>query len=361
MVILFIYVKFNVVRRWYTDDMKKVFVVIFVAILFCGFAEISVPDDGDFVLVSYNVENLFDTIDNPDTADDEFTPDGERHWDSYRYYHKLRRLWKVLAATTFDDFPDVIGFYEVENRDVVHDLITKTPLWNGHYQIFHRESLDRRGIDVAIAYRPETFQPIDTSTIRIVFDGADSSYHTRDIMYMKGVAKVSDDTIHIFANHWPSRYGGYSATDVLRCRAASVLRRKVDSIFANNQCAKVLCIGDFNDNPDNMSVNDFLKARTDLDNVEPGSLYNVSHYLWREKGLWSYWYQGNGDFLDQVIASGDLLGGKGLHFSIDDASPLNEKFLLNEDGSIFRTYLGPRYTGGYSDHLPVVIRMRVGD
>ena len=339
---------------------KNIFVVVAIFLL-CGFAGMSVPDDGDFVLVSYNVENLFDTLDNPDTADDEFTPDGERHWDSYRYHQKLKHLWKALAATTLTEFPDVIAFYEVENRAVVSDLITKTPLWRAHYQIFHRESLDRRGIDIAVIYRPETFQPIDTAAVRITFDGADSTYHTRDIMYLKGVAKVSGDTMHIFANHWPSRYGGYAATEELRCRAASVLRLRVDSIFAVNPRAKVLCIGDFNDNPDNMSVNEFLKARTDLDDIEPGSLYNVSHYLWRERGLWSYWYQGNGDFLDQVIASGDLLGGRGLHFTVDDASPLADKFLLNEDGTIFRTYLGPKYMGGYSDHLPVVVRMRVGE
>ena len=339
----------------------KNIIVVVATFLLCGFAGISVPEDGDFVLVSYNVENLFDTLDNPDTADDEFTPEGERRWDSYRYHVKIKHLWKALAATTLTEFPDVIAFYEVENRAVVSDLITKTPLWRAHYQIFHRESLDRRGIDVAIAYRPETFQPVDTAAFRITFDGADSTYHTRDIMYLKGVAKVSGDTIHIFANHWPSRYGGYAVTEELRCRAASVLRLRVDSIFASNPRAKVLCIGDFNDNPDNMSVNEFLKARTDLGNIEPGNLYNVSHSLWRERGLWSYWYQGNGDFLDQVIASGDLLGGKGLHFTVDDASPLADKFLLNEDGTIFRTYLGPKYMGGYSDHLPVVVRMRVGE
>lgn len=338
--------------------MKYILVVI-ITILICGFAGISVPRDGDFVVVSYNVENLFDTIDNPETADDEFTPTGERHWDSYRYHRKLKHLWKALAATTFDEFPDVIGLYEVENRNVVQDLLTKTPLWWGHYSIFHRESLDRRGIDVAIAYRAETFQPLDTTAIRIVFDGADSSYHTRDILYMKGVVKKSGDTLHIFANHWPSRYGGYAATEVLRCRAASVLRQNIDSIFHNNQCAKVLCIGDFNDNPDNQSVNEFLKAKTDFRDAKSGTLYNMSHYLWQRKKQWTYWYQGNGDFLDQVIASGDLLGGDGLHFSIDDVSAVMDGFLLGEDGGIHRTYLGPKYVGGFSDHLPVVVRMSI--
>lgn len=341
--------------------MRRVGFIIVLSFVLCGFAGISVPDDGDFVLVSYNVENLFDTIDNPDTADEEFTPEGERHWNSYRYYHKLRRLWKAIAATTIEDYPDVIGFYEIENRKVVSDLLTWTPLWKGHYQIFHRESLDRRGIDVAIAYRPETFRPLDSAAIRITFDGADSTYHSRDILYLKGLVKKSGDTLHIFANHWPSRYGGYSATESMRCRAASVLRTRVDSVMMIDPNARIICIGDFNDNPDNMSVNEFLKASTDLSKIEAGKLYNVSHHLWVKKQLWTYWYDGHGDFLDQVIASGALLGNNGLHFSVDDVTPINDSFLLNEDGGIFRTYLGPNYMGGYSDHLPVVVRMRVGE
>lgn len=338
--------------------MKRFFVIIFVAV-FCGFARINVPIDSDFVVVSYNVENLFDTLDNPTTADDEFTPKGERKWNSYRYREKLKKLWKALAATTLAEFPDVIGLYEVENRNVVNDLITKTPLWRGHYSIFHRESLDRRGIDVAIIYRPATFQVLDTAAVRINFNGADSTYHTRDILYMKGVVKKSNDTLHIFANHWPSRYGGYAATENLRCRAASVLRAQVDSIFAIEPDARILCIGDFNDNPDNMSVNEFLKARTDFDSVKAGELYNVAHYLWYKKNLWSYWYQGRGDFLDQVIASGTLLGDKGLHFGLDDVEPLQDKFLRNDGSGIYRTYQGPIYKGGFSDHLPVVVRMKV--
>ena len=340
--------------------MKKFF-VFFATVLFCGFVRISAPVDSDFVVVSYNVENLFDTLDNPMTADDEFTPTGERKWNSYRYHEKLKKLWKALAATTLAEFPDVIGLYEVENRDVVNDLIRKTPLWRGRYSIFHRESLDRRGIDVAIVYRPATFQVLDTAAIRIVFDGADSAYHTRDILYMKGIAKKSGDTLHIFANHWPSRYGGYAATENLRCRAASVLRAQVDSIFASEPDARILCIGDFNDNPDNMSVNEFLKARTDFGAVQSGELYNVAHYLWHKKDLWSYWYQGSGDFLDQVIASGALLGDKGLHFGLDDVEPLQDNFLRNDGGGIYRTYQGPVYKGGFSDHLPVVVRMKVGE
>ncbi|MCR5455980.1 MAG: endonuclease/exonuclease/phosphatase family protein [Bacteroidales bacterium] len=337
--------------------MKAVFILVIATILFCGFAKFSMQGDYDFVVVSYNVENLFDTINNPATADDEFTPEGERHWDSFRYYQKLKKLWKVVAATTYDDFPDVIGLYEVENRDVVSDLLYKTPLWRGRYSIFHRESMDRRGIDVAIAYRAQTFRPLDSAAIRINFDGADSTYFTRDILYLKGLVKSSGDTLHIFANHWPSRYSGFSASEILRCRAATVLRACVDSIFAVEPCAKILCMGDFNDNPDNMSVNEYLKARTDLSNFSPGNLYNVSFPLWTDRHLWTYWYQGRGDFLDQIIASGSLLDGSGLHFGIDDAGPLQEAFVRNEDGSIFRTYMGPKYMGGYSDHLPVVIRM----
>lgn len=340
-------------------EKKIVWVLLVFSAVICGFAKISEPYDGDFVVVSYNVENLFDTINNPNTADDEFTPEGERKWDSFRYYAKLKNLWKAIASTTFVRFPDIIGFYEVENRQVVSDLLTKTPLWRGHYSIFHRESDDRRGIDVAIVYRAETFQVLDTAAFKIRFYGGDSTYYTRDILYLKGIEKQSKDTLHIFANHWPSRYSGFAASEVLRCRAASVLRACVDSIFAVEPCAKILCMGDFNDNPDNMSVNEFLKARTNLDDYQSGELYNISYYLWREKNMWTYWYQGHGDFLDQVITSGSLMQRNGLYLDKDDVSPVADRFLRNEQDAIFRTYQGPKYIGGYSDHLPMVIRMNI--
>ena len=337
--------------------MKRTFLLAMIAVV-CGFY--TIPADGDFMVVSYNVENLFDTIDNPATADEEFTPEGDRHWTAHRYYTKLSNIWKALAATTTVDFPDVIGFYEVENRKVVEDLLRKTPLWKGHYSIFHRESLDRRGIDVAVVYREATFRPLDSAAVGIHFTGSDSSYHTRDILYLKGFIKRTGDTLHIFANHWPSRYGGQSATDPLRCQAASVLRSKVDSIIARDSTARILCMGDFNDNPSNMSVGECLGAENSFTNIKPTRLYNISYYLSETLGLWTYRFQGRGDFLDQVIVTGTLLDDSGLHLSLDDVRPLVEPFLLNDDGTIHRSYLGPKYQGGYSDHLPVVIRMWEG-
>jgi endonuclease/exonuclease/phosphatase family metal-dependent hydrolase len=337
------------------------FVFLFSIAILYGFASFHYPrEEESFMIVSYNVENLFDTIDNPLTADDEFTPQGTRHWTSYRYYRKLKMLWKVLAATSLTDFPDIVGVYEVENRAVLSDLVSKTPLRLAHYSIFHRESCDRRGIDVAILYRDEKFLPIDSAAVRIVFD-TDTSYHSRDIMYLKGVVKKSNDTLHIFANHWPSRYGGWAETEKLRCTAAKVLRRCVDSILRNEPSAKILCIGDFNDNPYNKSVTECLDAVTDLDSeISEANIYNISYYLAGKKGLWTYWYGGKGDFLDQVFVSGALLKERGLHLSTSDVYPLSEKFLLNDNGTVYRTYLGPRYVGGYSDHLPVVIKMHYG-
>ncbi|MCQ2253710.1 MAG: endonuclease [Bacteroidales bacterium] len=307
------------------------------------------------------MENLFDTINNPETSDDEFTPSGERHWNSYRYRQKLIKIWKALAAGHDFYWPDIIGICEVENSAVIHDLIHKTPLGVGGYSFFHRDSYDRRGIDVALLYRTDFFQPVDSGYIQVSFP-KEPDYHTRDILYMKGFSKTAGDTLVVFVNHWPSRYGGFMETEGFRHTCAKVLRRCVDSVTRLNPASKILIIGDFNDTPYNESVTRTLKAEWSFSQPHDTALYNISYYLAEKKKYWTYWYQGRGDFLDQVIVSGALLNSqKGLSINPDDVYPLRNSFLFDEKGRPFRTYMGPRYMGGFSDHLPMVINFQVRD
>lgn len=309
----------------------------------------------DFSVMFYNFENLFDTIDNPLTRDEEYTPNGEKRWTSKRYNTKLKHLRQVISAVDLESFPDIIGVCEIENRRVLEDLINKPPLSEAGYRIFHRETSDRRGIDCAVLYNPETFKILDTNVLRIQFE--DTTYFSRDILYVKGKITGKKDTLHIFVNHWPSRFGGHSQTEKLRYQAALRLRFSTDSIFKTNPNAKILCIGDFNDTPEDRSVTEGLKAKTSLLEISPSTLYNLSYYLQFEKKLWTYCFHEDYDILDQVIVSGALLEKKTLF-----AEPFKRDFMLktNENGNPrpWRTFYGYKYEGGFSDHLPMVIKWK---
>lgn len=322
----------------------------------------SVEHNSEFIAMFYNLENLFDTINNPEKADDEFTPDGARHWTSKRYQKKLENVYRVICAVDYERYPDIVGVCEVENREVLEDLTQKTPLKKAGYSIYHRESCDRRGIDVAILYNKETFKVLDTNAFVVRYD-KDSSFKTRDILYMKGLVRRAKDTLHVFVNHWPSRYGGEAQTVPLRQAAGRTLRHAADSVLSFNPNAKILCLGDFNDTPANSSLTLALGAKCNWDNLMPSKLYNISYYLQFEKKMWTYAYYLDYDILDQVIVSGGLLVNEGLRIDPDNVYPLKENFLLDDPSDDnpkpFRTYNGYRYKGGFSDHLPMIVNFEL--
>ncbi len=212
-------------------------------------------------IMFYNVENLFDIYNDSLTNDDEFTPEGERRWNNYRFYKKLNNLSKVIISIGEWDPPAVVGLCEIENRFVLNKLIYETPLKNFDYKIIHSESPDRRGIDVALLYRKSKFEPLFYYPVRINFPG-DTLSKTRDILYVKGVFS-GIDTAHLFINHWPSRYGGYEDSKTKRLFVASVLRNKIDSIFFTEMNPGIIIMGDFNDEPWDESIADGLKAKRD--------------------------------------------------------------------------------------------------
>lgn len=315
---------------------------------------------GALRIMFYNVENLFDTENEPGKNDDEFTPEGTRYWTTYRLWQKLVSIYKVIAAAGSWDAPEVIGLCEVENRFVLEALRDQTPLRNIPYKIIHRHSPDARGIDVALMYRSDKITIIDSAFFTIVFPN-DPGVKTREILYVCGVSM--SDTLHFFVNHWPSRLGGASA-EQNRNHSGMVLRTKVDSLFMLNRNAKIIIMGDFNDEPVDRSLTEGLGAIT-REGKDADKLYNLMAPLKQTSSLGSHKYQGQWTILDQFIVSGSLLQQKkGLFTNFYAARILMEDFLLTEDEVYsgirpFRTYDGYRYAGGFSDHLPVILDLYI--
>ncbi len=314
---------------------------------------------GDMRIMFYNAENLFDTYDDSLKVDEEFTPAGVRHWSKGRYYKKLNNISKVMTAIGQWDLPEIVGLCEIENRFVLEGLIKQTALKKYPYRIIHKESPDRRGIDVGLLYRKDKFTPIEYEAVNITFP-FDANRPTRDILYVKGYNN-SNDTLHIFVNHWPSRWGGQLETDRKRVYVASILRHKVDSLFKEDVNPNIIIMGDLNDYPDNKSVKETLNAKNKFDIIVNEELYNLAYYLQEEKGKGTHKYQGEWGVLDQIIVSGSLLNQENsIHLTIDDAHVFDAPFLLESDEHFvgyktFRTYVGYKFHDGFSDHLPVYL------
>lgn len=309
-------------------------------------------------IMFYNVENLFDTINDPVKNDEDFLPEGSNRWNSWRYHQKLKNIYKVIIAVGGWEPPDLIGFCEIENRYVLEELIRKTPLHNYDYQIIHYESPDRRGIDVALIYRPEKFQPIVHEALAVSLE-QDDEFKTRDILYVSALI-FDKDTLHLFVNHWPSRRGGILESEVKRLQAASVAREKINYILSLQPLANIVLMGDFNDHPDDRSLYEQLRAKKPTDPLEQGDLANLM-YEAHEQHDGTHKYQGHWGVLDQIIVSTPLLQQHhSLRVKNKQAYIFKADFLLKDDErwigkEPFRTYEGFKYTGGYSDHMPVFV------
>jgi len=317
---------------------------------------------GNMRIMFYNVENLFDTFDDTLKIDESFLPKGDHYWTSNKYYKKINNISKVITAVGQWELPEIIGLCEIENRKVLEDLTKKTALKKFKYRIIHKESPDRRGIDVGFLYRPDRFFPISYEAIRVKFP-FDANKPTRDILYVKGT-NTYKDTLHIFINHWPSRWGGQTETDRKRQFAASVLRAKVDSLFKTDNNPNIIILGDLNDYPTNNSVVKVLKAHIDFSvktDFIPEELYNLAWYLQEIKEKGTHKHKGEWGVLDQIIISGSMLNPDNkIHTSPDNAHTFDAPFLLEADNNYtgekpFRTYIGFKFHDGYSDHLPVYI------
>jgi endonuclease/exonuclease/phosphatase family metal-dependent hydrolase len=301
-----------------------------------------------YAIMFYNVENLFDCQNDSLKHDEEFMPDGDKHWNNYRLYNKLKGISKTILAINEWNTPAIIGLCEVENESTLKKLIYSTGLSNLGYRYIHYESMDKRGIDVALLYRKSVFNVISSSPI--LLSDTVQQFYTRDALYVKGV--IAGDTLNIIANHWPSKRGGELASEVKRERVAKLIASKIDTIKSKEHRAKLVLLGDFNAELDSPSIV-YLLSKTSTNSVLKPE--NIS--LTPIKG--SHKYQGHWSMIDHIFISEHWLNNQTYSFEHKIA---NLPFLLEEDMTYSgykprRTYAGPRYIGGISDHLPVIINI----
>ncbi|MDD2278899.1 MAG: endonuclease [Bacteroidales bacterium] len=309
-------------------------------------------------LMFYNVENLFDPFNDSLKNDDEFTAEGSRYWTWRKMTDKVNNIYKVITAVGEWEPPTMVGFCEIENRFVIERITKHTPLSKFDYQIVHRESPDARGIDVALIYRPDQFTVEEEHFFRVSFpDNPDRA--TRDILYARGIIGGLD-TLHVFVNHWPSKYGGALVSEPGRIAAGKLVRQKVDSIKLFHPDARIIIMGDFNDTPDSRPLIEGLGASLPEKPFTADGLYNL-HLPYVAKGEGTLKYQGAWEVIDMMIVTKGLLNAKhGVYTTPDGGKIFSADFLLEKDerfvGVIpFRTYIGFRYHGGFSDHLPIYI------
>ncbi len=324
----------------------------FFLLLLISTGSATVVGQEHYRLVFWNVENFFDTQDDTLTLDDEFTPQGSHHWTSRRYRTKCIRLCQTLTALgdTCEGSltpPLLIGMAEVENDKVLRDLCKGTPLRRYGYKAVHYDSPDRRGIDCALLYQSSRFAPYYTAPIRI--SDSSENYFTRDILHVEGTTPEKD-TLIVLVNHFPSRRGGDEA-DRLREALTSKLRCLMDSLSLEHPAAAIVVMGDFNAAPTESEIKDVL--------MQSPRFINLMTLV--EPGRGSYKYQDFWSCIDQIIVSRNLQDGScQLQLTEKQRLIFDAPFLLIDDErnlgkKVFRTYLGPRYQGGFSDHLPVFI------
>lgn len=308
----------------------------------------------------YNLENLFDFERDTTIRDYEFTPWGRKAWTEIKYNEKLSNMAYVISQLGVDVTPagvSILGVCEIENKRVLEDLVNQDPIKDRNYQIVHSDSPDRRGIDVGMLYNPKHFSLInhEMHNIEFIFDDGDTLL-TREIMQVNGV--LDGDTIHVLVNHWPSRSGGEKKSAPRRNRAASKAKEIIDNLKSNNPNAKILLMGDLNDDPTSTSTKGILRAKGKIKEVKNKDMFNPMYDPYR-RGLGSNAYRDNWSLFDQIIVSPAFLDKTQAGYFYYKTSIFNKKYLIQRSGQYkgypFRTFSGDKYQGGFSDHFPVLI------
>lgn len=313
--------------------------ILFLTFLFIG--HLSFGQKTTRTVAFYNVENLFDTLNTPGKLDEEFLPTGKKEWNTEKYYAKLSKINTVLDSM---DSPMLIGFCEVENRQVLVDLNAQSNN-RKEYQIVHHESPDVRGIDNGIIY--------DTTVLTLVHNGAinvtlTENKKTRDILWAKFAH--NEDTVIVFVNHWPSRRGGQVKSEPNRLIAANTARMAIDSILDINKHAKIIFMGDLNDYPDNLSVKQLSSVLKPIITPKSNHLGGTNSY----RGEWNV--------LDHMMVSKGATKGSSFKVIKKTGEILSSPFLLTvyKGNTVpFRTFGGANHLNGYSDHLPVFVEVKL--
>ena len=306
-------------------------------------------------VIFYNVENLFDTIKDPETHDEDFLPTAKSKWDTKKYQVKLDHISKVLAAMLDSIQPIAIGLSEVENRKVIEDLLAQPSMQKFNLGIIHHDSPDERGIDVALLYNKDVLAEVFDAFLRVDFS-FDTLDKTRDIVYFKGYM-TEQFPIYFFVNHWPSRRAANGDSEKKRLTAAMVLKAKIDDIYKGDPMARIVIMGDLNDNPDNKSVTYLCsgnyKYPLNQNLVDLMKLPQSRHEFTLK-------YHDENNLFDQFIVSKNLMTSENPYYIMNSAAHIYKPLWIMYDDPKYglvpsRTYLGTYWVGGYSDHLPVYI------
>lgn len=294
----------------------------------------------------YNLENLYDTLNDPKILDDDFTPEGKYAWNSHRYTQKINKLAQVIDELQ----PDLLGVCEVENKRVLRDLTLKVE--NKGYKIAHHESPDERGIDVALIYDRKIFRELNQEAIRV--DLSAFNDRTRDIFLVSGII-YGKDTVGVYLCHWPSRGGGREVSEPKRLLAAKTLKSHIANTLKSHPDWRIVIMGDFNDEPEDISIRDVLEAS---DHLRSGTIYNPFVQAQLE-GKGSLKHQGSWDMFDQIMY---IPNDKNEPWMLDYGI-FNHDWLLQQDGDYagypLRTFGGSKWLNGYSDHLPVYMDFKL--
>ncbi len=309
----------------------------------------------------YNLENLFDTLDTPDTNDADFLPGGRLLWNTEKYISKQHNMANVISQLGTELSPDgvaLLGVAEVENRKVLEDLVSQPELKSRKYQIVHYDSPDERGIDVGLLYQPKYFVPLGSRAVPVLLKDpktGDKDY-TRDILYVAGT--FDGEPVHVMVGHWPSRRGGEAGSAWMRAAAAQVCKNLADSLKKTDPNAKIVIMGDLNDDPDNKSLTDVLKARRSTEELRADELYNPMYDQFKS-GNGTLAYKDSWNLFDQVIVSKGFVNKKTGGWQLYKAMVFRQPWLLQTEGAFrgypFRTFVGDIFINGYSDHLPVFL------
>lgn len=310
----------------------------------------------------YNLENLFDFEDDPLTFDDDRTPDGKDHWTEDLYNAKVKNMAKVISEIGADvtgTTPTIIGVCEIENRKVLEDLVNQEPLLKKEYGIIQFDSPDRRGIDVALLYQKRLFTPTHYKAVPLYIyaeNDLTKRIYTRDQLIVSGM--LDGEKIHVIVNHWPSRSGGEARSRPKRIKAAQLNKHIIDSVFVEDPYAKIITMGDLNDDPTSPSVKEYLKTIDSKEDLQLKQLYNPMEAMFK-KGLGTLAWRDGWNLFDQMILSTELLKNDYSSYRFYKAGIYNKSYLANSRGRYkgypYRSFGNGTFTGGYSDHFPVFL------
>ncbi|MBR4029518.1 MAG: endonuclease/exonuclease/phosphatase family protein [Alistipes sp.] len=315
-----------------------------------------------YSVVFYNLENLFDIYNDPETHDDEFTPEGVKQWNQLRYEKKLWNMERVLfdIAAQKKDYPIVIGVSEIENRKVLEDLIAQPKLKGGNYRICHYDSPDARGVDVAFLYRADVFKLEGSDNIKLNVEGL-PNFRTRDLVVMWGT--IEDEPFYFLVSHWPSRLGGKEASQFKRDACATQIREIKDSLMAQNPATKVIVMGDFNDDATDDSIVKVMGAKGKVEELSKGDFFNPYNEMLRA-GLGTLAYQDEWNLFDNICVTENLINAEDGKLRVIKGKKyygniFTRPYMLQLEGQYknypLRTFVSNNFQDGYSDHFPVYI------